>query len=212
MNSKKIIVSICVMGIAGLIVWFGFYYNVEFYNREFAQSIPHEIDGMKSMEIHMDQKTIDILETSDVMFRKYEKENMIPVYFCVIYSQNNRKVAHPPELCLSGGGNVVEFKEGINFDTPVKQNFDAKKLIVVHSNSKWMYLYWYKSGRFYSSNYLLQQFLAAVTQLVHRKSSCALIRLSTPIPQEEEPPFKESEERLMKFSKTILPILSEKLP
>jgi len=210
MNSKKIIVSILVMGLAALILWFGFYYNVEFYNREFAHSIPQVIDGMKSLEIPMDQKTIDILETSDIMFRKYEKENTVPVYFCVIYSQNNRKVAHPPELCLSGGGSVVESKEQVNFGTPVKDNFDAQKLVVAHSSSKWMYLYWYKSGRFYSSNYLLQQFLAAVTQLIHRKSSCALIRLSTPIPSEEEAPFKESEERLKSFTKTILPILSEK--
>ena len=212
MSSKKVIVSICVMGLASLILWFGFYYNVEFYNREFAQSIPQVIDGMKSLEIPMDQKTIDILETSDVMFRKYEKDDMIPVYFCVIYSQNNRKVAHPPELCLSGGGSIVELKEQVNFDTPVKNNFDAKKLVVAHSNSKWMYLYWYKSGKFYSSNYLLQQFLAAVTQLVHRKSSCALIRLSTPIPSEEEAPFGQSEERLKNFTRTILPILSDKLP
>lgn len=212
MNTKKIVISIIIIGFSVLVLWFGFFYNVEFYNREFAQSIPRTIDGMKSMEIPMDQKTLDILETSDVMFRKYEKDDMIPVYFCIIYSQNNRKVAHPPELCLSGGGSIVENKEQIYFDTPIKKKFDSQKLIVVHGNSKWMYLYWYKSGKYFSSNYLLQQFLAAVTQLVHRKSSCALIRLSTPIPPDEETPFKQTQERLKKFSNTILPIISKKLP
>ncbi len=212
MKTRNIIIALILLLLTGLLMWFGFYYNIKVYNKQYAQAMPMVIDGMKAREIEMDQHTLDILETNDVTFREYSAPDRIPVYLCIIFSENNRKVAHPPELCLSGGGNTVEQKKQINFDTSVKDNFDAQRLIVNHGNAKWMYLYWYKTGSFFSSNYLLQQLLAAVTQLVHRTSSCALIRISTPIPLEEEPPYAETQERLTDFSLKVLPEIKQNLP
>ncbi|MDX9701530.1 MAG: EpsI family protein [Candidatus Auribacterota bacterium] len=212
MKTTKQIIAVALLLFTGFIMWFGFYYNVKVYNRHYAQSLPMIIDSMNAREIEMDQKTLDILETTDVTFREYSAPDRIPIYLCIIFSENNRKVAHPPELCLSGGGSNVEQKIQINFDTSIKRNFDAQRLIVNHGSGKWMYLYWYKTGSFYSSKYMLQQFLAAVTQLIHRSSSCALIRLSTPIPPEEEPPYTQTQERLVDFSLKALPSINEKLP
>lgn len=210
---KTIVLSIFFI-LAGLILWFGFYYNTEFYGKQYAQSIPEIIAGMDSTEIEMDQKTLDILETEDVLYRCYTSGdiNQVPLYLCIIFSENNRKVAHPPELCLSGGGSQVLEKKQLNFESSVKDDFDAQRLIVNHGQSKWMYLYWYKTGKFYSSHYLKQQLFAAITQLIYRKSSCALVRLSTPIPPDEEPPYTASQERLVSFAQEVIPLTAEKLP
>ncbi|MEW6536531.1 MAG: exosortase C-terminal domain/associated protein EpsI [Candidatus Auribacterota bacterium] len=214
MKTVKLVILSIFFILAGIILWFGFYYNIEFYGKQYAQSIPAVIAGMSSTEIVMDQRTLDILETEDVLYRCYTTEdpNHIPLYLCVIFSENNRKVAHPPELCLSGGGSQVLEKVQINFPSTVEEDFDAQRLIVNHGQTKWMYLYWYKAGKFYSSHYLLQQFFAAVTQLVQRKSSCSLIRLSTPIPDSETAPYTESQERLVSFAQEVIPLTAEKLP
>ncbi len=195
-----------------LIFWFGFFYNIDFYGKNFAQNIPTVIAGMKSREIEMDQRTLDILETTDVMYREYSMKGKLPIFVCIIFSENNRKVAHPPELCLSGGGAVVEEKKQIQFSSSVKDKFYAQRLIVQHADRKWMYLYWYKTGKFFSSHYLLQQFLSALTQIVYRKSSCALIRLSIPLSQQEEPPYTASQQRLVEFSQELIPLTAEHLP
>lgn len=212
MKNKKHIILVIALAITGVLLWFGFYYNVKVYNRHYAQSLPMEIDNMQAREIEMDQRTLDILETTDVTFREYAAPDRIPMYLCIVFSENNRKVAHPPELCLSGGGSTVEQKKQIEFDSPIKDNFDAQRLIVNHGSQKWMYLYWYKTGSFFSSNYMFQQLLAAVTQFIHRKSSCALVRLSTPIPLEEEPPYTATQNRLVDFSRKVLPEIKAKLP
>ncbi|MCB1195895.1 hypothetical protein KDK77_06900, partial [bacterium] len=101
MNNKRLITTIIFLLISTAVIWFGFYYNVTFYGKHFAQNIPKTIDGMNSREIIMDQHTLDILETEDVLFREYRRHGEFenPLYLCIIFSENNRKVAHPPELC-----------------------------------------------------------------------------------------------------------------
>lgn len=214
MKTVKFIILIVFFLFATLVMWFGFYYNTDFYGKQYAQTIPTDLHGMESTEIGMDQHTLDILETEDVLYRRYfsKDPNVQPVFLCIVFSENNRKVAHPPELCLSGGGNQVLEKQLITFDAAVKNDFDAQRLIVNHGQSKWMYLYWYKTGKFYSSHYLIQQLFAAVTQLIHRKSSCALIRLSMMIPPGEEAPYTQTQQQLISFAQDLIPVASEKLP
>ncbi len=212
MKISRVLITAILFILSAFVLWIGFYYNVKNYNRHFAERIPTEIDGMKSTEINMDQHTLDILETEDVFYREYKKKDVPPVYLSVIFSENNRKVAHPPELCLSGGGNIVEEKKEIYIKNTIKKKFDVKRLIVNHGSSKWMYLYWYKTGRFFSSRYMLQQLLAAVTQLIYRKSSCALIRVSMRIPEEEEYPYKETQDKMVSFCRKVIPLTAEYLP
>jgi len=212
MKTSKIITTAILFLITGCLLWTGFYYNVKFYGKDYAQSLPSQIDGLTGTDIPMDQHTLDILETSDVLFREYTAPGNPPYYLTVIFSENNRKVAHPPELCLSGGGNTVEEKKKILFDTDIKKSFDAQRLIVNHGYNKWMYLYWYKTGKLYSSHYMYQQLLASVTQLFYRKSSCALIRLSMPIPDSEEPPYLSTQTKLVGFAKHIVALTAKHLP
>jgi len=212
MKLSRVIVTAVLFIVSTFILWLGFYYNAENYNKHFAEKIPIEIDGMKSREILMDQRTLDILETEDVFYREYSKKDEPPIYLCVIFSENNRKVAHPPELCLSGGGNVVEEKREIYINNTMKKKFDAQRLIVDQRHSKWMYVYWYKTGKFFSSRYMLQQLLAAVTQLIYRKSSCALIRVSMRIPVGEEQPYEATQDKMVSFCQKVIPLTVEYLP
>jgi len=212
MKTSKVIVTGIIFLFASCFLWVGFYYNVTFYGKTYAQSIPTNIKGMVSKDIPMDQHTLDILETSDVLFREYTAPGEPPYYLTIIFSENNRKVAHPPELCLSGGGNTVEEKKQIEFDTDIKKSFDAQRLIVNHGYNKWMYLYWYKTGNLYSSHYMLQQLLASVTQLFYRKSSCALIRISMPIAVDEDPPYSSTEAKLVDFAKEVVKLTAKHLP
>src|SRR5438067_461603 len=50
---------------------------------------------------------MDILETRDYLYRMYSDGKGAPVDLCVIFSEDNRKGTHPPEVCLEGSGSRI---------------------------------------------------------------------------------------------------------
>jgi len=57
-----------------------------------------------SYDIDLDAQTLAVLETSDYLCRTYVSAGSAPVEFSIIFSRDNRKGTHPPDLCLEGAG------------------------------------------------------------------------------------------------------------
>ncbi|MBN2209956.1 MAG: exosortase, partial [Sedimentisphaerales bacterium] len=55
-------------------------------------------------DLELDKKSLIVLETEDAIYRSYVCPYQPEVDFCVVFSQDNRKGTHPPDLCLEGGG------------------------------------------------------------------------------------------------------------
>ena len=79
-------------------------------NSQYAKQLPLFLDGWIGKDFEVDGRTLELLETDDVLLREYMKVESSPVQLCVVYASNNRKVAHPPEICYMGGG-VVSRRE-----------------------------------------------------------------------------------------------------
>ncbi len=145
------------------------------------------------------KQEMSILQTEDYLKRRYfvSSDPNNSVDLTIIFSANNRKGTHPPDVCLQGGGGriiskakqVVVFKsqsdEGI-----VDREIDMKELISLRPvklrNGNWenyrtLNLYVYKCGSSYTSSYLWQQVVIFVNGVVDRNASGALIRIDAPI-------------------------------
>ena len=59
----------------------------------------------EDLPITDDEKAI--LETDNVFVRRYTNSIDEEVFLFVVYSKNNRKVSHPPEICYTGGGATI---------------------------------------------------------------------------------------------------------
>ena len=118
-----------------------------------------------------------ILETDAILTRTYSRGLALQCDLSITFAKDNRRVAHPPEICYKGSGWSVEEKKVVDF--PVEgRPFQANKLLLVHGTSRMVVLYWYKAGPEYSASYLRMQWNIIKTFFTRRGSSSALIRVS----------------------------------
>ena len=67
-------------------------------------TIPLQVGEWSGRDIKIDKRTIEILETEDVMMREYTNRKGESVYLTIVYSGAKRGAFHPPEVCYTGDG------------------------------------------------------------------------------------------------------------
>jgi len=76
----------------------------------YAELLPMNLQDWTAHDLPVDDETKAILETDDVLMREYTKPGEPPIFLSVVFAEENRKVAHPPEVCLTGSGFEVKEK------------------------------------------------------------------------------------------------------
>jgi len=148
------------------------------------RAVPKEltVDGrnLQSYDMEMDEQTLTILETRDYLFRRYVRPGAPPTDFCIIFSEDNRKGTHPPDLCLEGGGQDIIAKANVTLDgVPGHSTIPCRELIVQSGGQRHYYLYTYRCGSTYTPSFWEQQLRIFLNGLLGRNGSGALIRVST---------------------------------
>jgi EpsI family protein len=135
---------------------------------------------MKFSELEM-----AVLETRDYLFRTYTdgKSDSGDIDLCVVFSEDNRKGTHPPDVCLeAGGSSIVDRKDRV-----VTLNGEAltlRELVTtrVGRSDQYMYFaYFYKAGDNFTPNFYGQQVRIIWNGLTRQNTAGALIRYSTPM-------------------------------
>ena len=143
---------------------------------------PKVIRGWKAQDIPLDERVYELLETKNLIMRNYINKQGDSINCYIIYSQDNRKVAHPPEICLQGEGATVVDKTAIQITDSIK----ATKLILEKPFSRDLVIYWYKTGNLNTNDYIKQQLKIAINRMLGKSSSGALIRLATEIKGDDQ--------------------------
>lgn len=149
------------------------------------KTFPYVIGDWKGKELEIKDYEYEILETRNLISRKYTNSANQNLYLFIIYSETNRSVFHPPEVCLIGSGITITDKKSddINYKEKV---FSINKLYLEKGDYKDIALYCYKAGNFYTENYYLQQVYFALNQLLGKRRGGATIRVSMPLAENEE--------------------------
>jgi len=119
-----------------------------------------------------------ILETDAILNRSYSRGEPILCDLSVVFAQDNRRVAHPPEICYKGAGWTVESKQVVDVSVDGSP-FPVNQLLLLRGEARQWVFYWYKAGPESSANYLRMQWSIIKSHFRKRGSSSALIRLST---------------------------------
>lgn len=146
---------------------------------------PYTLGDWKGIDLVIKEYEYKILETRNIIFREYVNPQKEKVGLFIIYSETNRSVFHPPEVCLIGSGAMINDKKNEKISSDNREFF-ASKLYLEKNENKEIALYCYKAGDFYTNNYYLQQALFAFNQLLGRQRGGATIRASMPLEQSEE--------------------------
>ncbi len=215
-DQQKFFIILALLLLACAVSW-NFYFKM--YSQQDTVSIhkfPTTIGEWSSKEIPLTSVEYAILETKNAFTRKYSTPSGKEVYLFIVYSQSNRKVSHPPEICYTGSGMTLLTKKPSQIQGPVSlepsapvQSIDVDSLLLEKDNFRQLAFYWFKVGDSFTPNYWKQQILIAFKSLLGKPSSSALIRVSASISNQDQ---KATEKELQEFSAVILPYLSKYLP
>lgn len=147
-------------------------------------TFPMTVGEWKGKDLEIKDYEYKILETKNLISREYVNPAGEKVYLFIIYSETNRSVFHPPEVCMIGSGLSITDKQIDSFDASGKV-FTTNKLFAEKGQFKEIILNCYKVGNIYTSNFYLQQTRLAIHQVFGRNVPGATLRVSMSIGKDQ---------------------------
>jgi EpsI family protein len=155
-----------------------------------SKAVPMQLEfaGMRwqGWEDRLTEHELRVLETTAnlCLYRHYRtggRSEVPEMDLTVIFSPDNRKGTHPPDLCLEGNGQNITAKGDQHIGgIPERGEVDCRELITrTGSGAQLYYLYVYKCGERYTTSFVRQQATILVNGLLARDASGALVRVST---------------------------------
>ncbi|MBF0478089.1 MAG: EpsI family protein [Candidatus Omnitrophica bacterium] len=194
---------------AGILSWSIYFSTYTQKDSVDIAAFPKTIGGWTSEDVPISKEDKAILETDNVFVRRYTNPAGEQVFLFIVYSQHNRKVSHPPEICYTGGGaTIVDAKKefiGNGADTIAVNRLKSER-----AGRSEIFCYWFKVGDQFTSNYWEQQILIAWRSFLRKSASSALIRISSSINSGE--PESVTMSRIKKFGSNILPSIRTFIP
>ncbi len=172
---------------------------------------PMTIGQWQSEDIPISDNDYAVLETRNAFVRIYRKPTGEEVMLYIIYSQTNRRVAHPPEICYTGGGAAIisKFPEEIAKNILNSKPIMANRLLIDYPNYQQIMYYWFKVGNSYTASYWGGQILIALKSMTGQPSSSALIRLTATVEGDDQ---ERTVGIIRGFAREILPLVSQYVP
>ena len=172
-----------------------------------VSNFPKTIGDWEGEDLEMRESDYAILETRNLIMRNYKnltRGETVNLY--IIYSSDNRKALHPPEICYTGGGAGTILEKNV---VALNDNFKANKFIIENKESSQLVVYWFKSGNLSTYSYIRQQLKSVKDRLLQKKTSGAMIRISTII----DPKNPNKGLNLIKsFCENIIPVIDTYVP
>ncbi len=136
---------------------------------------PKIIGNWTGVDLPLLERDYEILETRNLIIRDYtNSQTGVKVNLYIIYSSDNRRSLHPPEVCYTGGGGTILAKGII----PISTSFKVNKFIMDNKDFQQLVVYWFKSGNLTTYNYLRQQIKIVADSMLRKKTAGAMIRIS----------------------------------
>lgn len=166
----------------------------------FLETFPLEIGGWTGVETPPDERTLEILETRNVLSREYKDPDGNAVHLLLVSSDKDRRVAHPPEVCYLGSNYNIT-KEETHVIQADGQSIEMREFEASperYPERVEEVGYFYKIGDAYTMNYYKQQLQFAFDRLTRAETKVMLIRAAG-----------KSRESVRTFLEVLVPYLNE---
>lgn len=207
MNRKTCIIVVVIFVLAAF-VSLSSYLPTRFDTTDKVQmaAFPMKIGPWTGKDVPLTKRDYEMLETTNLIMRQYTNPGGGSLLLYIIYSEDNRKVSHPPEVCYMGSGSTIAQKAVIAVTPEIKAN---KMVVEMSGGGRQLVAYWYKAGVLNTPDYFAQQLKVALRRTFAQKTSAAMIRISTDIKGDKE---KAAEELIGKFCAQMAPLLPRYVP
>lgn len=162
-----------------------------------------------SVDFNLSELEMRVLETRDYLARTYTDGAGKPIDLAIVFSEDNRKGTHPPDVCLQGSGSQIESRADRDVILPDGEKVPVRE-VVSRQNSQHTYFAWfYKSGDQFSNSFYQQQVSLIWNGLVGRNTSGALIRYAVPMDAGES--VETARKRVDELISVTFPHIRDKL-
>jgi len=169
-------------------------------------AFPKVIGNWQGRDLELSAREYEILETKNLFSRDYvNSQTGDTVNLYIIYSADNRRALHPPEVCYSGGGSTILEKSVV----PISSSLMVNKFTIENKNKRQLVVYWYKAPNLSTYNYLKQQIRVVFDRLLRKKTYGAMIRIALLVKENDE---KKTLDVIKGFLKDIEPFLAQYMP
>ena len=180
--------------------------------RDTLTHFPLGLGDWSAREYRLPQETESVAGASEYYFGDFtsRSDGMVNLYVSFYETQLKGQIPHSPKVCIPGGGWRIENIQKVSLINRDGEPFEANRLVIVKGDHKQLTYYWLKQGHnMYSQEWLARLDLVR-SSLFNNRTDGALIRMVTEIePQQSE---QVADDRLVKFSRLLLGVLSQYVP
>lgn len=156
-------------------------------------------------EMPVSEEEVRVLGTDDIFHRLYQRTGTgKSVTLSLVFSSGHRHSMHPPEVCYQSGGYTLISRGTVQLDHDTR----ATVLNLVQDSDIQLVNYWFFSEGRETASYITHQIHLVINQILMRSQPSVLIRLSTPI-ENNDPASAQS--MLSDFASAAIPILRDRL-
>lgn len=184
-------------------------------DREAFSSFPMEIDGWRGRRSTIEDMYLDVLKLDDYVIADYRKDgtNEVVNFYSAYYaSQKSGQSAHSPRSCIPGGGWEITDLRIITVDdvTISGKPLVVNRLLIRNGDLHQVVYYWFQQrGRIVTNEYLVKWYIFW-DALTKNRTDGALVRITSTMRTGENP--ENVEERLVEFTKLVVPYLDAYIP
>lgn len=139
---------------------------------------PLVIGEWKGEDLEISERVYEILETKDVMIRRYKDSQGAFLTLTVVYSGQKRHTFHPPEICYLGGGVELIKKSQDKIALKNTAYLKINKLLMSSPRGQTKAWYWFLAGVKFVPNFYLQQAYLIIDIFKGGNLQGALIKVS----------------------------------
>ena len=200
--NRKCIVVIFFLIVALMLVFKVEHSKSNIINKVNLSNLPLNIKHWKGVDIQSPDYVFEILETKDVLTRRYIDGHGNGIVLTVICSDHNNGAFHPPEVCYAGGSEL-QFLEKVDENVLIGDHdyISTKKLYLKTSYGFTKVWYWFMvDGKFFG-NFYSQQVALFMNLLRGKSTQAAMIKVT--VNSKNEP----DEDLAKQFIKLIKPYI-----
>ncbi len=180
---------------------------------EAMRRIPLTLGQWQGRDYTLEERTYELLGTKNVLSRAYRRSDAGPrVNLLVVVSRQTRRRTHPPEQCLTGGGQRIDewSRRQVRLSGPSGgRHLAVIELILSRGDRRKLTWYFYKSGDRLTTSYWGHQLGVALRKLLDPEAADVLVRVDTsPVDGD----LAEARGSLKEFVSRAFPPVMEHLP
>lgn len=180
--------------------------------RKPLDEFPMRIDAWSARLDRLPPVVEEVAGASEYFFADYSspRDERLNLYIAYYESQRNGQIPHSPQVCIPGGGWVIDSIEVVLIGDTAGRRHEVTRLVTSQAGRRVLAYYWLKQGAKTFTSDMRARLDLARYALLEKRTDGALVRLITELGSGEG--LEQGDLRLRQFSAHVIGLLPAYVP